>query len=161
MLGSFPAPNPEWMDGWIPPPHPFSPRGERALSPGCAVVLGDLDPLCAQMTPAFQGLAEHVHPAERVLTSTFHPLPGGSGAWLPGGSCGSGTCLYDCPVTDPWLGVGVGRFIQNECQSPLGCLLGHHNKSHAAGYRSLYMKKLIELTTTISINKTCHLNYFS
>lgn len=132
MLGSFPAPNPEWMDGWIPPLPPFSPRGEGSFT-CCVVVLGDLDPPCAQMTPAFQGLAEHVHPAERVLTSTFHPLPGGSGAWLPGGSCGSGTCLYDCPVTDPWLGVGVGRFIQNECQSPLGCLLGHHNKNHAAG----------------------------
>lgn len=44
------------------------------------MVLGNLDPPRAQVTPGFPGLAEHVHPAEQVRTSTFHPLLGGGGA---------------------------------------------------------------------------------
>lgn len=73
--------------------------------PGCAVVLGSLDPPCAQMTSDFQGLAEHVHPAGQVVISTFHLSPGGGGAMLLGVSRGSGTC----PLIDSWWWGGGGE----------------------------------------------------
>ena len=96
------------MDG----PHPYPTPTFEALAPGSAAVLGNLDPPCAQMTPDFQGLAQHVNPARQVLISTFHPLPGGSGA-MPLGM--SRTCMSGCPLIDP-RGQGWGDLYRT-CES--------------------------------------------
>ena len=65
---------PPTPNGWMGGPHPDpTPTSEAPLSPCGAMMLGSLDPLCAQMTPDFQGLVKHVHPARQVLISTFHP----------------------------------------------------------------------------------------
>lgn len=120
----LPPPHPGWMHPTPTHPHPGS-----SFTWLCGV--GNPDPLLAQMTPGVQGLAEHVRPAEQVPTSTFHPCQEALWPRQPGGSWGSGTCICDCPSSDP--GLGVGRLVWNLRESPLGCLWGRCTESNAAG----------------------------
>lgn len=105
------------------------------LSPGCATVLGSLDPPCAVRCQV-SGRGEHGARPPRPASSDKHS-PISAWRWrgpgLLGASKGRGACTCGCPPPH-WvlLGGGRERFVRNGCESPAGCLPRHYNENDAA-----------------------------
>ena len=148
-------------------PHPDpTPTSEAPLSPrgASAVVLGSLDPPCAQMTPDFQGLVKHVHPAGQVLINTFHPSQEArvGGAKLLSVSRRSRNCRGGCPLTYcRGRGRGWGGLYITFESLPKVVYWVTKIKIILQTSCSLSMRRLIVLIVMICINEICHSNYFS